>query len=169
MTEREKAAGLRTQGNPSGLIVPLVIDDGDQFPPEIQAIQSEKIHDFANPFMRPDSPKQEALAEVIRTRVCPSIERMLQEAPKFDPTWETVAHQKFRDTFRIQLEEQLTVPSLSLPRARSVASLAFILKRWRRPDVGNGQCGGTTCEATQKHLLMDWDLEAPGLDRFSAY
>ena len=85
MSARERAAGLRTQGNPGGLIVPLVIDDGDLFPAEIQAIQSERIHNFANPFMRPDSPRQEELAEIIRTRVCPSVERMLQSVPEFDP------------------------------------------------------------------------------------
>lgn len=65
MYAREKATGLRTQENPSGLIVPLTIDDGNQFPAEIQEIQSQKLHNFANPFMRPDSPKQEDLAEVL--------------------------------------------------------------------------------------------------------
>lgn len=64
--------------------------------------------------MRPDSPKQEELAEVLRTRVCPDIERMLTGVPKFNPEWETLAHEKFQDTFRIQAQQQLTVPSLAL-------------------------------------------------------
>jgi len=66
--------------------------------------------------MRPDSPKQEELAEVIRTNVCPSIEEMLKSVPQFDPNWETLAHEQFEDMYRIQIQEQLTVPSLTLPR-----------------------------------------------------
>jgi hypothetical protein len=118
MYDREKTAGLRNKENPFGLIVPLVIDDGDQFPAEIQEIQGQKLHDFANPFMRPDSPKQEELAEVLRSLVCPTIERMLKRVPAFDPSWEAAAHDKFQNAFKIQVQQQLTVPSLTLPKIK---------------------------------------------------
>ena len=114
MCARESAAGFRALGNPYGLIVPLIIDDGDQFPADIQMIQGQSLHNFANPFMRRDSPRQEEMAEVLRTLVCPTIQNMLQSAPEFNPEWETLAHEQFRDTFRIQIQEQLTVPSLTL-------------------------------------------------------
>ena len=42
MYAREKATGLRSRENLSGLIVPLIIDDGNQFPAEIQEIQGQK-------------------------------------------------------------------------------------------------------------------------------
>jgi hypothetical protein len=116
MCAREKETGFRTKENPSGLIIPLINDDGNQFPAEIQEIQSQGLHNFANPFMRPDSPKQEELAEVLRTLVCPIIERMLQSVPEFNPEWETHAHERFQEMFRIQAQQQLTVPSLTLPR-----------------------------------------------------
>src|ERR1043166_6642420 len=56
MYRRELDNNFRSATNPSGLIVPIVIDDGISFPPEIQAIQGEPFHDFANPFIRMDSP-----------------------------------------------------------------------------------------------------------------
>lgn len=115
MHHREKAVNLRTAANPWGLIIPVVIDDGNCFPPEVQAMQGESLHAFANPFMRPDSPKQEAMAEVLRNKLCISIERALEVAPDFDPAWELVAHQQFEGVFQIHMQSQETVPSLTLP------------------------------------------------------
>ena len=51
--------------------------------------------------MRPDSPRQEELAEVLRT-VCPTIEYMLKSVPAFNPQWETLAHDKFQDMFQFK-------------------------------------------------------------------
>lgn len=115
MHHREKAGNLRTAENPWGLIIPVVIDDGNCFPPEVQAMQGEPLHAFANPFMRPDSPKQEAMAEVLRTKLCASVERALLVAPAFDPEWEKIAHKQFEGVFRIHMQSQETVPSLVLP------------------------------------------------------
>jgi hypothetical protein len=81
MHHRETTGNFRTPANPWGLIIPVIIDDGDCFPPEVQAMQGEPLHSFANPFIRPDSPKQEALAEVLRNKLCASIERALAVAP----------------------------------------------------------------------------------------
>ena len=115
MHHREKTGNLRTAANPGGLIIPVVIDDGNCFPPEVQAMQAEPLHSFANPFMRPDSPKQEAMAEVLRDKLCTSIERALVSTPTFDPAWEQVAHTQFEAVFQIHMQSQLTVPSLVLP------------------------------------------------------
>lgn len=115
MHHREKAGNLRTAANPWGLIIPVVIDDGNCFPPEVQAMQGELLHAFANPFMRPDSPKQEAMADVLRSKLCASIERALAAVPAFDPAWEQIAHQQFEGIFQIHTQSQKTVPSLVLP------------------------------------------------------
>jgi hypothetical protein len=115
MHHREKTCNLRTAENPWGLIIPVVIDDGNCFPPEVQAMQGEQLHSFANPFMRPDSPKQEAMAEVLRNKLCASIERALAATPAFDPAWEQVAHKQFEGVFKIHMQSQNTVPSLVLP------------------------------------------------------
>jgi TIR domain-containing protein len=114
MHRREQMSGFRTHANPFGLIIPVVIDDGDCFPPEVQAMQAEPLHQYANPFIRIDSPKQEELAEVVKTKLCPMIEKALLNVPTFDPTWEEIDHKHFENMFQIQVKTQTTVPSLLL-------------------------------------------------------
>lgn len=116
MLDRERANSLRSATNPFGLIIPIIIDDGECFPPEVRAIQGEALHEFANPFIRVDSPKQEALAEVLRTKVCPGIENSLLRVPDFNPNWEEMAHKHFEAMFQIHVQHQATVPSLKLPQ-----------------------------------------------------
>lgn len=115
MFHREKAAKIRTSGNPWGVIFPVVIDDGNCFPSEVQAIQAEKLHAYANPFMRLDSPRQEELAEVLKSKFCAVIEQALEKVPKYDETWEEVAHEQFEGLFKIQVQPQITIPSIELP------------------------------------------------------
>ncbi|MDV6347147.1 toll/interleukin-1 receptor domain-containing protein [Nitrosomonas sp. Is35] len=115
MNHREKEGNFRNASNPWGLIIPVVIDDGNCFPPEVQAMQGESLYAFANPFMRPDSPRQEELADVLRNKLCASIEKALTSVPPFDSAWEQIAHEQFEGLFRIQIQSQKTVPSLVLP------------------------------------------------------
>ena len=113
MHHREKQLGYRTAENPEVLILPFVIDDGHCFPPEVQAMQAENIHNFANPCMRMDSQRQEDFAEHLR-RWCPRVERALRSVPIFDMEWQRVASDQFNEMFRIKVEAQKTLPSLSL-------------------------------------------------------
>lgn len=116
MHERERSLGFRSGTNPAGLIIPVVIDDGDCFPIEVKAMQCQPFHEFANPFIRVDSPKQEALAEVLRNGLCPAIDKALKSIPPFDPAWEQIAHKQFENTFRIQTQTQISLPPLMLPQ-----------------------------------------------------
>ena len=154
-------------GNPYGLIVPLIIDDGDQFPADIQMIQGQSLHNFANPFMRRDSPRQEEMAEVLRTLVCPTIQNMLQSAPEFNPEWENscprtisrhvsdsnsrTADCSFANSADRQISRIVTFYSYKggVGRTSAMANIAVLLAK-----------------QDKSILLMDWDLEAPGLDRF---
>jgi hypothetical protein len=115
MHKREELASFRTLANPCGLIIPIVIDDGDCFPAEVRRMQWHPFHTFANPFIRTDSPKQEALAEVLRERICPMVERALNKAPDFDPAWEQIAHKQFEHMFCIKTPIQRSVPPFVLP------------------------------------------------------
>lgn len=115
MHHREKLAKFRTSENPYGLIIPVVIDDGNCFPVEIQEMQGQSLHKFANPFIRIDSPTQEAFAEVLKDKVCPVIEQAMTRVPDYDPAWELIAHAQFRNMFQIIMQTQTTVPSLRLP------------------------------------------------------
>lgn len=116
MHHRERLTKFRTLKNPYGLIIPVAIDDGDCFPKEIKEMRCESLHKFANPFIRIDSPKQEELAEVLKNKICPIIEQSLPRVPPFDPSWEEIAHENFKNMFQIIMQTQTTVPSLGLPR-----------------------------------------------------
>lgn len=113
MHHRERSEHLRTTSNPWGLIIPVIIDDGDCFPMEIRQMQSEGIHEYANPFMRSDSPKQEALAERLRTRLCPAICTAMHQVPPFNPEWERMAHDGFSSMFEVHAQAQTAVPAMS--------------------------------------------------------
>lgn len=113
MYRREQTANFRTAANPWGLIIPVVIDDGDHFPPEIRQIQGDKIHDFANPFIRIDGHKHEAFAEHLRIVLIPSIQTALGKVPPYDPTWEQVSYDQFEKLFQIKTLSQTAVPHLS--------------------------------------------------------
>jgi hypothetical protein len=114
MYDREKENNMRTQQNPFGLIIPVVIDDGDCFPIEVKAMQYEGLHKYANPFICLNSPRQEELAEVIKEKICPVIEKGLDKIPKFDPDWENVTFKKFKDQFKITVQTQTNLPSLKV-------------------------------------------------------
>lgn len=113
MYEREKSLGFRTPDKPQVLILPFVIDDGDCFPPEVQAMQGEGIHKFANPFMCTNTPSQEAFAEHLK-QWGPRVEQALQFVPPLDPLWERWAHDQFNQTFQIKSQTLKTLPGLSL-------------------------------------------------------
>ena len=123
MREREARCQLRCMSNPAVLIVPFVYDDGECFPVEVQEMQAKRLHDYCNPFVRPDSPNYERLAEVL-FRECPRLVAALQTVPPFDPEWEALAFEQFRERFRIQATSQTTLPALSLlPPATSTRSI----------------------------------------------
>jgi hypothetical protein len=113
MHYRELQLGLRGSANPAALILPFIIDDGQHFPPEVQAMQGEKIHDYANPWIRTDSPTFQEFAQ--RLKSCsPRMEAARNAVPAYDAAWETVAHAQFNQTFLIEVQAQQTLPSLSL-------------------------------------------------------
>jgi hypothetical protein len=113
MHHREGLVGYRTPAETNVLILPVIIDDGDCFPVEVQEMQGQKIHEFAITCMCPDGPRQEAFAAHLKNWV-PRIEQALQHVPPFDPAWETIAYDQFQEMFRIKVAALTTLPGLSL-------------------------------------------------------
>lgn len=113
MFKREELLGFRTADKPQALILPFIIDDGESFPPEVQVMQGEGIHKFANPFMCTNTPSQEAFAEHLR-QWCPRVAQALELVPPLDPSWGTLAHDQFNQMFRIKTQTLKTLPGLSL-------------------------------------------------------
>src|SRR5262249_32313858 len=99
MYHRQKVCETNCPDDPPVLIIPFVYDDGKHFPPEVQRLQPMEIHDYANPFVLPDTPKYYDFSEVLR-KECPRIEAALDGVPKFDPSWEGLAQERFLETFR---------------------------------------------------------------------
>lgn len=110
MRNREQSCKLRCRSNPAVLILPFVYDDGNCFPVEVQEMRPTEIHDYANPFMRPESPNFEKFAEALR-KECPKIEDALRTIPSFNSDWENIAYDQFQGLYRIQTPTQTALPA----------------------------------------------------------
>jgi hypothetical protein len=114
MRERAIHLGWEEQEGMGRLILPVVIDDGDSFPDEVKAIQCKKIHEFANPFILPNSPKQEAFAEKIR-EWCPIVIKAVGEVPAYDPDFMDLTYKHALHLFQSKAPSKVSVPRLTLP------------------------------------------------------
>jgi len=114
MREREKRHNFRCEVNREVLIIPFVYDDGDCFPAEVKEMQAKGIHEYANPFILPDTPKHANFTEFLRLECCERLVDALGKVPKFDPEWQRMTNSEFRQRFSIQSATQTTLPALSL-------------------------------------------------------
>ena len=112
MYERERLLGFRTPGNPRSLIFPVIINDGDSFPADIKAIQSHDLKAHANFDIQIGSVEQTALTRSIK-EWSESLVSALENLPPCDDGWSAIAHDRFRDTFRILAGQVTTVPALT--------------------------------------------------------
>lgn len=113
MFQREQQCQFRCPGNDSVLIIPFVYDDGECFPVEVRRMQPREIHDYANPYVRADTPSFESFSELLRQE-CPRILEALNKVPPFNPDWEQISHSEFEKLFRVKASAQTTLPTLSL-------------------------------------------------------
>ena len=116
MYHRQKERRYRAVDEEHVLILPLVIDDGESFPPEVQEMQRfERIpREFTNPFMRPDSRRQEEFADWLMSTCRERVIDALDKVPQFQAGWGQVAHDQFKEMFRIKIGAQKTLPKLAL-------------------------------------------------------
>lgn len=84
MLAKEKHSGI------SGLVVPVVIHDGEDFPSIVQEIQWLKLSQYANVRMLKDSPNADKLCEKIMNWT-PELKKAIVKAPTYDIAWETLA------------------------------------------------------------------------------
>ena len=112
MLERERTLGWRTANEPRHLIFPITINDGDRFPPKIQAIQAPDMSLHANLDMQPGTPGQTAFTEAIRQWAQQLVPTLLAP-PAYDDAWRHIAHDQFQETFHIKAGVQTQPPVLS--------------------------------------------------------
>ena len=64
MLAREKETGCRTAENSYGLVVPMVIHDGEDFPQDLEHVQRIELKRVYNTRMRRDSARAEELSDI---------------------------------------------------------------------------------------------------------
>jgi len=110
MLSREREKGQRPNGDRYGLVIPVVIHDGESFPEELNYIQRMDIKCCYNTRMRLDSPKAEELSEVI-DRHAGGIASAIEQAPAWQPEWQTATAEEFFATYyRAEAPIQTVVP-----------------------------------------------------------
>jgi hypothetical protein len=110
MRAREKACGFGSAERPECLIVPVVLHDGEDFPPAVRHIQTRDFKEVSNVRMARGSATEEKLADIVRQWV-PDVKSAVARALTFDPEWRQIAAHELIETFR-QSVAQRTVPSL---------------------------------------------------------
>lgn len=110
MRAREEACGLANAQRPEGLILPVVLHDGADFPADVRHIQCAQFQDVVNLRMATGS----AVAEQLDSRVrewAPHVKAAVERAPVFDPNWRQLTARRFIEALQ-QSREQKTVPNL---------------------------------------------------------
>ncbi len=110
MRAREVACGFGIPAQPGGLIVPIVLHDGEDFPPSVRHIQTRDFREVANPRMATGSARAEQLADTVRDWV-PDVKAAITRAPAFDPGWRRIAANQFLEALP-EPPKQNTLPGL---------------------------------------------------------
>lgn len=115
MLDREIKTGCRTLQNPSGLVFPTVIHDGETMPVNLSSIQKVEIQDCFNVKMSPDSPKAEILSEKLQP-LGKAIADAIDKAPAWQAGWETATADTFFQQFHISTQaHQVVTPKFTMP------------------------------------------------------
>ena len=112
MLARAQSEGAQS-GDAGGLVVPVVIHDGQDIPEKLQAIQSLPLQTLSNPRMTKDSATGEELSEKIRAWV-PDVKLAIESAPQWHQEWVGLATEDFQNLFKAR-QRKARVPSLGGP------------------------------------------------------
>lgn len=94
MLGREEETGRRSATQPIGLVIPAVLHDCEDLPPQLQPIQATPLRDCFNPRMREESRLAEQLADRL-AQMAPGIRSSIEAAPDFRADWPVAAAQRF--------------------------------------------------------------------------
>jgi hypothetical protein len=96
------------------LVVPVIIHDGDAFPPAFARTQARGIQRYTSPWPAPNTPDEQRLPEELRT-LATAVAHAIDRAPNHDPGWERLSIAESRAEFADVVARQVTVPTLGLP------------------------------------------------------
>lgn len=109
MLAREQQTNLRTSSNPRGLVIPVVIHDGEEFPTALGDIQRIEIQSCFNVRMAVDSRRAEEL-DAILAKEARVIARAIESAPSCQNEWAVRSAQEFYDRLFRSMPEQRALP-----------------------------------------------------------
>lgn len=98
MVARERSKKLRTPKNPYGIVLFVVVHDGDTIPQNLTIVQKIEIKRCFNVRMARDSPRAEELDAVL-TENAPGIATAIREAPAFEASWPDKGARSFFNLF----------------------------------------------------------------------
>jgi TIR domain len=111
MLAREEQSNMRGVGNSRGLVIPVVIHDGEEFPNSLCDIQRIDIQSCFNVRMAVDSRRAEDL-DAILAREARAFAKALECAPNWQEHWTTTAAREFYN----QHFQSIPVEQRRLPR-----------------------------------------------------
>jgi hypothetical protein len=162
--------GHAEPGEMLDLVVPVIIHDGDAFPPAFARIQARGIQRYASPWPAPNTPDEQRLSEELRT-LATAVAHAIDRAPNHDPGWERLSIAQFRAEFADVVARQVTVPTLGLPADVDVRALAAAGETtpwpggttgWSRPGQGCGSgSAGTGSSSTGASTSARWRRADP--------
>ncbi len=110
MLKREFDCGYRQDQNSNGLVIPVIVHDGETLPPPLLIGQTLDIKDCFNSRMSIDSPKAEVLADRIKEAAV-GIAHQIMNVPKWKEDWNIDARNNFYTQYYKNFEPtQIVVP-----------------------------------------------------------
>lgn len=113
MLTREIKTGCRIPPNDNGLVIPVIIQDGETLPINLSVIQKLDVKDYFKARMREDSREAEALEDKIKA-IAGSIAKCINSVPEWQSDWKITAVNEFYNLFyKGKSPEQIELPKFS--------------------------------------------------------
>lgn len=109
MLARERQAKIRTIEKPHGIVVPVLIHDGERFPNDLGHIQQYQLQRYFNVRMAKTGQRAEELDATL-SQHAPAIARCIENAPMWQKQWPQNAASELLALYRNTELVQSTVP-----------------------------------------------------------
>jgi hypothetical protein len=114
MLDREKKHNARTVKNKYGLVIPIIVHDGESIPKVLASAQRLDTKDYFFAHMPSDSSKAAALEGLIATHA-KGIAEAIRRAPRWEKNWPIRAAARLLSAFEHRQGSQRTLPRFNRP------------------------------------------------------
>jgi hypothetical protein len=109
MLDRESRTRARTVRNKYGLIIPIVVQDGETIPKRLASAQRLEVRDYYNEHMVPNGEKAEKFGDLLTTHA-EGIAAAIDAAPRWQRGWPRTAARRLLAAFNRQRPSQRILP-----------------------------------------------------------